>query len=659
MKIQGLFWEVEPAKSNEKKSPPVFTRDMSIQAVAEAIAFDVPLMSEFELEAARLARVPLVCDIEIYPNYFLCAFKSTATGKAYYIESVPCEAWEFSPMDLDKLRKILLGFPIVTFNGNAFDMPILALAVEGKTVPELKAACDMLIQSEVFPWQLLKNFKCEELEANHIDLIEVLPLSANLKIYGGRIHTRKMQDFPFLPETILSPEQIAIVRFYCINDLNITLDLFHELREQLQIRCDMSARYGIDLRSKSDAQIAEAVIKSELERMSGIEPKRPEILPGTAYFYQVPAFLTYKTEEMRAALERIRTARFIVGESGAVSMPDELEGFEIKIGKGVYRMGIGGLHSSEKNVSHKASPEFALVDRDVASYYPAIILNQMLCPLHLGFDFITVYKSLVERRLAAKRSGDKVQADMLKIVINGSFGKFGSKYSALYAPNLLIQVTISGQLALLMLIESLEMSGVQVCSANTDGIVLKYPRVMGSLVESIVAEWERQTNFETEATDYAAIYCRDVNNYIAVKPDGKTKTKGAYSNPWNDPKLASFRFHKNPTNIICIEAVTEYLTKGTPIAETVRGCRDIRKFLTVRTVKGGAVKDGVFLGKAVRWYYAEGAGGEMVYASSGNAVPLSYGARACLELPEEFPADVDFSKYEGDSLEILREIAAL
>lgn len=671
MNIQGLFWEVEPPKSNEKKIPPapVWLAPDYLPGLAEALCFEVPIMSDAEIRQAQAEGVPLICDVEIYPNYFLAAFMSTKTGKSFYFESEPCEAWGESPFDFDRLRWTLNNFQIITFNGNKFDLPILALACAGKSVAQMKAACDMIIVSQVFPWQVLKNFEVEPLEINHVDLIEVAPLSASLKIYGGRLHVPRMQDLPFPPNSELSPEQIAIVRHYCINDLVTTGYLYHNLRDQLQIRREMSARYGVDLRSKSDAQIAETVIKSELHRMSGLEAKAPEILPGTCYFYQVPEFLTYKTPVLIDFLNELMTARFIISETGYPQAPEQLldpassgkaqrEARKINLFGKLYTLGLGGLHSNEKSVSHHATEEFALVDRDVASYYPAIILNQRLCPNHLGADFITVYRTLVEKRLAAKRSGDKTQADMLKIVINGSFGKFGSKYSALYSPNLLLQVTITGQLSLLMLIESLELSGVQVVSANTDGIVLRYPRTMKQRVSEIIAEWETRTNFETEETDYSALYCRDVNNYIAVKPNGKAKTKGAYSNPWEDSN-SIFRFHKNPVNIICIEAVTEYLTKRVPVGETIRACRDIRKFLTVRAVKGGAVKGGEYFGKAVRWYYATGAGGEMVYASSGNAVPLSYGAKPCLQLPETFPDDVDFDRYENESLEILREIAAI
>ncbi|NRC54199.1 hypothetical protein [Neoaquamicrobium sediminum] len=297
-------------------------------------------------------------------------------------------------------------------------------------------------------------------------------------------------------------------------------------------------------------------------------------------------------------------------------LPKALSEAKIKIGRGVYRLGIGGLHSSEKSTCHVAGDDYILVDRDVASYYPAIIINQNLHPKQMGFAFQKVYRSIVARRLNAKKDAKlakeeikqlkealkgsnsnggpslmeerlaellavadeaTVSADSLKITINGSFGKFGSKWSALYAPQLLIQTTITGQLSLLMLIHRLERAGIEVVSANTDGIVIKCHRDDVELMERIIRKWEADTRFETEATEYAALYSRDVNNYIAVKPDGSAKRKGVYGTTTLD---------KNPQNEICADAVVAFLTKKTPLHKTIRDCRDITKFVTVRTVQG-------------------------------------------------------------------------
>lgn len=255
-----------------------------------------------------------------------------------------------------------------------------------------------------------------------------------------------------------------------------------------------------------------------------------------------------------------------------------------------------------------------LRDADVASYYPSIILQQGLIPENIGAGFTKVYSDIYHTRLKAKSLGDKVTADSLKISLNGSFGKLGSRFSALYAPDLLIQTTITGQLSLLMLIDMLEDSGISVVSANTDGIVVHFPKTLQRTYEEVCWEWELRTSYELEFTDYRALYSRDVNSYIAIKPDGSIKGKGAFA----DPTLM-----KNPQFVIINDAIKGYLGHGTPIEATINACADVTKFLMVRSVTGGAVWCDEYLGKAVRFYYSKDVDPETCirYAKNGTRCP--------------------------------------
>ena len=587
----------------------------------------------------------LILDLEIYRDYFLAMFKNVDTGNVRGFELHADQ-----PFDVATVRAILRKYRLVTFNGLNFDMPLLMLALRGADNTLIKKGCDAIIQNNLRGWQFEQQFNVEvPKDLDHIDLIEVAPGTASLKIYGGRLHCAKMQDLPIEPDASISASDREELRTYCANDLATTLDLYRKLLPQIELREKMSTQYGIDLRSKSDAQIAESVIGRQVGQAVGREIKRPEVPAGTTFKYRFPAFLNMTTPVMAPIRRIIDASVFSVPDSGKVMMPKLLADLKISIGASTYRMGIGGLHSSEQSTAHLADDDHILVDRDVASYYPAIILRTELAPKHMGKSFSTVYGEIVQRRLDAKHAGDKVTADALKITINGSFGKFGSKWSKLYSPDLLIQTTLTGQLALLMLIDALESEGIPVVSANTDGIVIKCPVSKVAMMEFIVWEWEQATAFDTEATYYRALYSRDVNNYIAIKPDGGFKLKGAY---------APAGLQKNPTNEICTGAVVKFLIDGTPVEDTIRACRDIRKFVTIRQVKGGAVKGDQFLGKAVRWYYAAGMTGTITYKINGYTVARSEGARPLMELPEQFPADVDFDWYIREAHSILDDIGA-
>lgn len=661
---EGFFWIDEEIRkagkaAKAKCSPPARTWESPdyLPGYDEAVKFDVQLMAEEELKYAVQSGDKFVFDIECYPNYLLIAFQSLATGKVVIFEKTTT-----STFDNIKLHWLVHNACLISFNGIKYDIVILAMALAGKSCEEMKYATNRIILEDARPYDILKSYKLKKLNLNHIDLIEVAPLKANLKIYGGRMHAPRMQDLPFDAEICLSPPQIVIVRWYCVNDLRTTALLNSTLSEQIVLRENMSDEYGMDLRSKSDAQIAEHVISEQVANLNGSRCTRPTIDIGTCYQYQVPHFIKYHSEILNWALQKVAYAQFVVDETGSVGIPEELKELNIKIADSTYHMGNGGLHSSEQKIAHRASENIILQDTDVVSYYPMIILILGLFPKHLGRVFLQVYRSLVDRRIEAKVNMLQVIADILKIVVNGTFGKLGSKYSILYAPDLLMQVTITGQLCLLMLIERFELNGISVVSANTDGVVTKCHKSLKPVMEQIIKDWEKVTGFTTESAKYIALYSRDVNNYIAVKEGDKKnplpsiKSKGAYSNPWSDNKNLALRLHKNPTNQICIEAVEALLLNGTPVEKTVRECLDICKFVSVRTVKGGAVKDGVYLGKSLRWYYSGTVGGEVIYAASGKKVPRSDNARPLMDLPQVFPDDVNHDWYIGEANKYLKEI---
>lgn len=610
-------------------------------------------------------RTTVVTDTECYPNYWSIAFRCVDTGRIRHFER-----YRDSDIDRPAIAKIIRGCRLVSFNGNGYDMPMIALAMSGATNSQLKHASDDIILGDLRPWQFEEKYGVSMPDfLDHIDLMEASPGSPqkpSLKIYAGRLHSKRMQDLPFDPDRHLSDADVEALREYHVNDLDVTVDKYKELLPQITLRASMSDQYGIDLRSKSDAQVAEAVIKAEIERINGKRVFKPEVRSGV-FNYKAPRWIEYSTLEMQAMFERVLNSKFVVGHDGVVRMPESLEGAAVTLGNSIYRMGIGGLHSSEKSVSYRSDDEYVLIDRDVTSYYPNIILGSNLYPRHLGTVFLDVYRRLYDRRIAAKRSGDKNTAETLKIVLNGSFGKFGSPYSVLYSPDLMIQTTVGGQLAILMLIERLFVRGFEVVSANTDGFVTRCRRDRIDDFNAIIWDWEADTGFETEETRYAALYSRDVNNYLAVKQKfdkaskswteeiDSVKQKGAYA-PAGPGQPGAAGMKKNPSCEIATKAAVAFIKEDTPIEDTIRACTDIRQFVTVQRVTGGAEKDGEYLGKAIRWYYAEGERGFIYRVTNGNTVPRSLGAKPCMELPDELPDDVDYGWYVREAHAILEEI---
>lgn len=634
----GFFWQDLPPPPRVPKEPVrcVAPEPHWLGEYPEIDPHNFKLISADEL--VRQSRIAL--DIEIYENYFLACLMGFDDGNVFYLES------PFTSEKAATLRYILANCTTYGFNSLRFDLPLCEMAIAGATTHRLKQVSDSIIlyDERVFARQ----------KYDHVDLIEIAPLRASLKTYAGRLHTVKMQDLPFDPSLVLDGRQVEAVRHYCVNDLRNTILLAHCLEKEIELRYDLSNQYRIDLRSKSDAQIAEAVIGLKMSQLLNRPVRAPGVEAGKTFYYTPPDYVQFKTPVLQSALAHICNTKFEINFVGEIE--NGIGSLSVEIGDSTYSLGVGGLHSSEQRQTFYSTDEHVLIDTDVTSYYPFITLNLGLYPKHLGPQFLNVLRTLVDQRLEAKRAGNKRGAESLKIVVNGAFGKYGSPHSILYSPENLIKVTISGQLSLLLLIEGFELAGIKVVSANTDGVTILCKRIDQPKAKLIIADWVRKTGFEIEENIYRGLFSRDVNNYIALKEDGTFKTKGAYSDhPFGDP----MSLHKNPVTLICVKAVKAYLTTGKPIGETVNECQDIRQFVVVRNVKGGAVQLGEknsFIGKVARWYYAKDITGSFVYANSGRKVPKSLGARPLMQLPEQLPPDLDHDWYIREAERILSDV---
>src|ERR1035437_4274136 len=126
-----------------------------------------------------------VMDIECYRDYFLVMFRNVFTKETFYWELYPGSA------PLGAVEYSMSSKSIVTFNGINYDMPLLALALNGADNATLKAASDDIIMGGLKHWHVADKYGGVDLSGvDHIDLIEVAPGTAGLKIYGGRLHSK-------------------------------------------------------------------------------------------------------------------------------------------------------------------------------------------------------------------------------------------------------------------------------------------------------------------------------------------------------------------------------------------------------------------------------------------------------------------------------------
>lgn len=671
----GFFWEDKPVVKVKKapapkRTPPDRTwetgRFLPNLEAARNMRYDLAsqtdLLNWSSAKALGRKREVFVFDIESYPNYALIAFRHVGTGKLVIMEAReddPSYGW-----NMKQLEWMLNNYRIVGYNSTEFDCGILSVALDGHYAKKIYEYTDRNIVQGERAYRILRSFKVKPIykttALDHVDLMEVAPgVRISLKVYGARLGTKYMQDLPFRPGTWLDDDQITITRWYCANDLEHTELTYKALDLELTLREDLSREHGIDMMSKSDAQIAEAIISKDVGRINGVRPQVPTIVPGTVYKFRQPPGMAFTTPAMQWVLQRVLDTDFVVGLDGKIQKPETLKNLVVPIGHTQYTMGIGGLHSKEEQRSLVTKgTQYRCFDIDAESFYPNLILTQELYPLHLGPAFLHVFGQIVRARLDAKHRGDKRKSDSLKITINGTYGKLGSEYSILYSPDLLIQTTLSGQLFLLMMVERLELAGIHVVSGNTDGIMVMCHEDKLDTMRAVVKQWERDVQFKTEEVEYESVHSANINNYIAFTKSGKTKTKG-----W----FAEQGIKKSPATQVCVDAVVAFLRDGTPFEQTVKACTDLTKFLRVQQVNGGGAvqlgtaSDGgnVLLGKVARWYYTAEETPEIVIAKNGNLVPRTERGKPLMTLPDTFPEDLDHTWYVDNSRKLLETITGI
>lgn len=412
---------------------------------------------------------------------------------------------------------------------------------------------------------------------------ERLPEAKGMTDRELNIHYRNVFE-RFIPKEYLNE-----MADYNDNDVYIVAELIRMNQEEVLLRYRISEEYKVDVYSASRSTIADKVIVKLYSKFTGLHPKafidtktiRRKILVSEILSDKI----AFSTPELNDILSDIRSLT-LKGEKGEFDREFTFMGTS-------YTIATGGLHSNEIPAVYIENSDSIIVDRDVASYYPNMIRSLKVCQKHLiPKAWFRIADTIVDERLEHKhlakdKSLDVMERDKhataaacLKIVANaGIFGKMGSEKSFLCDKKAMYQVTINGQLFLLMLIEKLELAGIHVISANTDGIVTIVPRELEQTADDICHWWEKHLGLELEFTYYTKYVTEGVNSYLTVKRGGSSKFKGRMN-----PKMFLEDLSKGYNSPIVAKCVTEYFINGTPVMETLRNAKSILDFCRTQNV---------------------------------------------------------------------------
>lgn len=385
------------------------------------------------------------------------------------------------------------------------------------------------------------------------------------------------------------PKYVKPMLDYNINDVFLVAEIVRQKPDEVKLRYSITKAFGINVLCSARANIADKLLTKYYSDKSGLHKSKFEKLrtERTKLSFDKVIFphIQFKTKQLQDLLAEMK--KVSIYHVNKTSFCREIDFYGTK-----YTLATGGIHTQDNpGIYESKNGEYEYVHWDYNSYYPSIIVSYNLSPKHLvNKIFVELVRFFRDTRVKCKHTKDeeglvisgvpnKVAAEVLKIVINSIYGKFGSDTFWLYDRLTQLQVTINGQLMTMSLVEALELEGIHVISANTDGIVIKLPNDKKEVFKEITAKWNQDNKMNADGEEYKLLVTRDINNYLNVQIDDSIEFKGAL-----DPKQYIKDLAKGYDMPIVAYAVSEYFIHDIPIMDTLHNHKDILDFCKTQNV---------------------------------------------------------------------------
>ena len=538
-------------------------------------------------------KIVYVYDVEVFPNVFHCTVKNTETGELHKFE-ISCRRNQ-----LDELVKffhtvntkytfgdlyttdIKLDTNILFcgYNNLHYDNAIINYIIDYYNIMKYKGYRDICrsifnlskvittsSEDDNSAWRKWKYMICFD----SFDILTMLysnKLRVGLKEIQVTMQYKNVQEFVADWQADLPENQIDSMIDYNINDVNSTEELLNRCKKDIDLRIAIEDEYGVRVLSKDGVNIGMKILTQKYLEKTGqtwwdikdlrspmsVIPLNSVILP----------FIKYDSPILTRVLNDMKSQIVSPGRKGYENK-FVFEGLQ-------YSVGVGGIHSVNKPEIIIPKEDEMLIDIDVASLYPSMLIEYEFYPKHLGPEFLEVYKQIKDERIEAKHNGNKVKNETLKLALNGLSGNLQNEHNFCYSPFAVMQIRINGQLLLLMLAEKLTQLGCRIVQANTDGLFVLLKKDVYSKVNNVCREWEQLTRLTLEEERFKAMYQYAINDYFAITEDDKVKEKGMF--------ITTVKLGKGLTPKIIPKAVINFFKNGVPVEETIKGCKDIRDFL--------------------------------------------------------------------------------
>ena len=538
-------------------------------------------------------KIVYVYDIEVFQNIFHCSVKNTETNDIYKFEISERK---------NQLRELVKFFKQVDkyitwgdyyttniniptniifcgYNNLHYDNPIINYIIEYEdklmqynipticsSIFNLSKTITASSEDNIDAW---KHWKYQI----WFDTFDILTMLYSNKLRVGLKEIQVTMQYPNVQEFVcdwtkpLPLEDFDSMIDYNINDIESTSELLNRCKKDVDLRIAIEDEYGVRVLSKDGVNIGMKILTQKYLEKTGLTWRDIEGLRSPMDYIPLKdiilPFIKYDSPILNRVLEDMKSQVVSPGRKG-------YENNFVFAGLR-YTVGVGGIHSKNDPEIIIPKEDEMLIDIDVASLYPSMLIEYGFYPKHLGPEFLEVYSQIKNERIEAKHNGDKVKNETLKLALNGLSGNLQNEHNFCYSPEAVMKIRINGQLLLLMLAEKLTQIGCRIVQANTDGLFVLLKKDVYSKVNSICREWEQLTKLTLEEDRFKAMYQYAINDYFAITEDNKVKEKGMF--------ITAVKLGKGLTPKIIPKAIISFFKDGIPVEDTIKNCTDIRDFL--------------------------------------------------------------------------------
>ena len=518
----------------------------------------------------------VVFDIEVLKNVFTCTCKNTETKQI--------TVFEISPRRVDIQGLVTFfyeDFYFIGYNNIHYDNPILNYIImlynkhyfnsySTRELTESIFRMSQLIIDKNSNFDLWKEYKYAR-NFSSIDLLTMLyskALRVSLKEMQVTMQYKNVEEFVVDWHQDLPEKDMDRLISYNINDVESTEELLYRCKDLLELRIETEKDFGLPCLSLDRVNLGDKLLQLKVMEKTGLNKKQLENMKSPADYVDLEKvifpWIKFESPILQRKLTDMKNQHHVSpGRKGYINT--------FIFGEMEVTIGVGGIHGNNGTCIIKPNEDELLLDSDVNSLYPSLMRMYHLYPPKLKDVLGQIFPQIIDDRLEFKRTGQKNKNETYKYMLNGVSGKMQDETSWLYSPFTVMQVRINGQLLLLMLAERLLKLGCKLYQINTDGILYKLKKAKYKELQQVLKEWEELTMLTLETEEFTQFYQLAINDYFGVEPNNKVKKKGFF--------LTDIELGRGLTPKIIPEAIINYFVNNIPVEDTIKSCRDIRKFL--------------------------------------------------------------------------------